>query len=93
MPEVHRMFFHYSELPLSVRTLYTATLLVLGIGYMFAMLQIYEVDAGRDGKPGLTAADIAIAYSGNPSATKLETALTGPMSATATPRPMVAMLP
>ena len=80
MPEVHRMFFHYSELPLSVRTLYTSTLLVLGLGYIFAMIQIYEVDAGRDGKPGLTAADIAISYRGNRTATRLETALQGPMS-------------
>jgi hypothetical protein len=74
MPQVHRMFFHYSELPLSMRTLYTATLIVLG------MIQIYEVDAGRDGKPGLSADDIAIAYSGNKTATKLESALSGPMS-------------
>jgi hypothetical protein len=77
---VHRMFFHYSELPLSMRTLFTATLIVLGIGYLFAMIQIYEVDAGRDGKPGLSADDIAIAYSGNKTATRLESALSGPMS-------------
>ncbi len=80
MPEVHRMFFHYSELPLSMRTLFTATLIVLGIAYLFAMIQIYDVHAGRDGKPGLSAEDIAIAYSGSKTATKLELALSGPMS-------------
>jgi hypothetical protein len=80
MPQVHRMFFHYSELPLSMRTLYTATLIVLGIAYLFAMIQIYDVHAGRDGKPGLSAEDIAIAYSGSKTATKLESALSGPMS-------------
>jgi len=80
MPEVHRGFFHYSELPLSMRTLFTATLVVLGLGYLFAMVQIYEVDAGRDGKPGLSADDIAISYSGNRTATRLEAALSGPMS-------------
>jgi hypothetical protein len=80
MPQVHRMFFHYSEFPLSLRTLFTATLIMLGIGYVFAMIQIYDVHAGRDGKPGLSAADIAIAYSGNKQATKLEGALAGPMS-------------
>jgi hypothetical protein len=76
MPEVqvHRMFFHFSELPLSMRTLFTATLIVLGIGYVFAMIQIYEVHSGLDGKPGLTAEDIAIAYSGSKTATKLESA-------------------
>ena len=63
MPEVHvhRMFFHFSELPLSTRTLFTATLIVLGIGYVFAMIQIYEVHSGLDGKAGLSAEDIAIA--------------------------------
>ncbi|MCR4283372.1 MAG: hypothetical protein NUV72_10145 [Bauldia sp.] len=74
------MFYHYSELPLSVRTLFTATLVVLGIGYLFAMIQIYAVDAGRDGRPGLSPEDIAISYSGNRTATRLESALSGPMS-------------
>jgi hypothetical protein len=80
MPQVHRMFFHYSEFPLSLRTLFTATLMMLGIGYLFAMIQIYDVHSGRDGKPGLSAEDIAIAYSGNKQATKIEGALSGPMS-------------
>ena len=82
MPEVqvHRMFFHYSELPLSVRMLYTATLIVLGLGYLFAMIQIYKSDAGRDGKSGLSPDDIAISYGGDKSATKLKSALAGPMS-------------
>jgi hypothetical protein len=74
------MFLHYSELPLSLRILFTATLIVLGVGYLFAMIQIFEVHAGRDGKPGLSADDIAIAYAGNKSATVLESALSGPMS-------------
>jgi len=77
--QVHRMFFHFSELPLSTRTLFTSTLIVLGIGYIFAMIQIYETHAGLDGRPGLTAEDIAIAYSGS-TTTRLETALSGPMS-------------
>lgn len=80
MPQVHRMFFHYSEFPLSMRTLFTGTLLVLGLGYLFAMIQVYTVDAGRDGRPGLTADDIAISYGGSKEATRLETALSGPMS-------------
>ena len=80
MPQVHRMFFHYSEFPLSMRTLFTGTLVMLGIGYMFAMIQIYAAHAGRDGRPGISAEDIAIAYSGNPESTRLESALMGPMS-------------
>jgi len=47
--------FIFSELPLSTRTLFTATLTVLGIGYVFAMIQIYEVHSGLDGKAGLSA--------------------------------------
>ncbi|MDH3229264.1 MAG: elongation factor-1 alpha [Alphaproteobacteria bacterium] len=74
------MFFHYSEFPLSMRTLFTGTLIVLGIGYLFAMIQIYSAHAGRDGKPGLSVEDIRIAYSGQKDATKLEGALMGPMS-------------
>lgn len=80
MVQVHRMFFHYSEFPLSMRTLYTGTLIVLGIGYLFAMIHIYNSHAGRDGKPGISVEDIAIAYSGNKEATKLEAAMMGPMS-------------
>jgi hypothetical protein len=51
--QVHRMFFHFSELPLSMRTLFTATLIVLGIGYVFAMIQIYETHSGLDGQAGV----------------------------------------
>lgn len=80
MTQVHRMFFHYSEFPLSMRVLFTGTLIVLGIGYLFAMIQIYSSHAGRDGKPGISVEDIAIAYSGSKEATKLEAAMMGPMS-------------
>lgn len=80
MPQVHRMFFHYSEFPLSMRTLFTGALIVLGIGYLFAMIQIFNSHAGRDGNPGLSIDDIRIAYSGSTDATKLESAMMGPMS-------------
>lgn len=80
MPQTHRMFFHYSQFPLSMRVLFTGTLFMLGIGYMFAMIQIFAAHSGRDGSPGISADDIAIAYSGNKEATKLEGALLGPMS-------------
>lgn len=80
MAQVHRMFFHYSEFPLSMRTLFTGTLITLGVGYVFAMIQIYAVHSGRDGKAGLSVEDIVIAYSGSKEATRLEAALMGPMS-------------
>ena len=80
MAEVHRMFFHTKGFPLSLRTLFTGTLLVLGLAYLFAMLHVYNSHAGRDGLPGLSVQDLQIAYSGSKEATKMEAALIGPMS-------------
>ena len=75
----------FSELPRHLRVLYTMILLVLGIGYLFAMIQIVEVHAGVDGKPGLSVRDIQIAYAGTPDNSRLETALRGPMAGMASP--------
>ncbi|MGF1643204.1 MAG: elongation factor-1 alpha [Thiotrichales bacterium] len=72
-------FVHFSHLPLSIRLVFTLTLLVLGTGYLFAMIQVWEVHHGRDGNPMLSAEDIRIAYSGNPEGTRLESSLQGPM--------------
>jgi hypothetical protein len=78
--QVHRMFFHYSEFPLSMRTLFTGTLLVLGMAYIFAMIHMFNSHAGRDGDPMLSVDDIIIAYSGSPDDTRLEATLKGPMA-------------
>jgi hypothetical protein len=79
---LHRLFRHYSELPLSQRVLYTATLLVLGLGYLFALLNVYFTYAGRaGGNPMmLSSEDIVVAYSGSGKGSRLESALRGPMS-------------
>lgn len=69
----------FDDLPPSLRALYINILLIMGIGYIFAMIQIYEVHAGRDGKPDLSVRDIQIAYRGDQSDTRLEAALKGPM--------------
>ncbi len=37
----HALFRHYSELPYSLRVLFTCILLMLGLGYLFALLNIY----------------------------------------------------
>lgn len=71
---------HFLYLPIGMRVLYTGTLLVLGIGYLFAMIHIFASHAGRDGDPGLSVSDLIIAYSGSKSDTKLEAALKGPMA-------------
>lgn len=73
-------YWHFSMYPLSMKVLYTGTLIVLGIGYLFAMIHIFSSHAGRDGNPMLSVNDLIIAYSGSKSDTKLEAALKGPMS-------------
>jgi len=79
---LHRHFLHYSELPLSQRVLYTAALLVLGCGYLFALLNVYFTYAGRaGGNPEmLTPSDLVVGYAGSNKGSRLESALRGPMS-------------
>ncbi|HYL90900.1 MAG TPA: protein S100 [Burkholderiales bacterium] len=78
---LHRLFFHFSEMPKSVRVLYTATLLVLGMGYLFALIYLFHTYSGKDGNPAtLSYDDIVIAYTGSGKGSRLESALRGPMS-------------
>lgn len=79
---LHRHYLHYSELPYSQRVLYTATLLILGLGYLSALLNVYFTYAGRGGGNPylLSVQDIVVAYSGSGKGSKLESALMGPMS-------------
>ena len=72
-------FVHFKFLPMSLRVLFTMVLLVFGVGYLMAMVQVWESHAGKDGDPMLSGKDLMIAYSGNKEGTKLETALRGPM--------------
>ncbi len=78
---LHRHYLHYSELPTSMRVLYTAALLVLGLAYMFAGLYLFHTYSGRDGNAmNLSYDDLVIAYSGSGKGSRLEAALRGPMS-------------
>ena len=62
---VHRLYHHFSELPASVRALYTAVLLVFGAAYLFALVLIFHTYSGKDGNPKtLSYEDIVIGYSG-----------------------------
>lgn len=70
----------FNQIPCSLKVLYTMVLLTMGMGYLFAMIQIYEVHSGRDGGAGLSVKDIQIAYSGNKDGSRMESALNGPMS-------------
>jgi len=72
-------FVHFKYLPMSVKVLYTMMLLVFGAGYLFAMIHVYESNAGKDGDPMMSEKDLMITYGGNPAGTKLETSLRGAM--------------
>lgn len=78
---LHRLYYHYSELPWSQRVLFTAALIILGFGYLFALIYMFHSHAGRDGNPKmLSYEDLVIAYSGSGKHSRLESALRGPMS-------------
>jgi len=63
-----------------MRVLYTAALLVLGSAYLFAGIYLYHTYSGKDGNPiTLSYQDVVIAYSGSGKASRLESALRGPM--------------
>ena len=77
---LHPMFSHYSDLPYSLRVLYTAALLVIGMGYLFALIYIFTTYAPKDGNPrSLSYEDIVIGYSGSGQDSRLESALHGAM--------------
>jgi len=62
------------------KLLYSAFLVLAGLGYLMALTLIYTVDAGNDKRPGLSMQDIADDYYGNRSGTRLEAAIRGPMA-------------
>src|SRR6202140_524642 len=84
MPDapLHRLYHHYSELPYSQRVLYTATLLVIGMGYLFALIYLFHTYAGRAGGNPMMVSyhDLVTAYTGSGKGSRLESALRGPMS-------------
>lgn len=77
---IHRLYRHFQELPVSMRVLFSGTLLVMGLGYLFATLYVFAAHSGADAKPGLSVEDIKVTYSGSAGTTELESALQGPMS-------------
>ncbi len=69
----------FRECSSSERTLYGLVMCVLGLGYCMALGYLYMTHAGLNGKPGISAQDIAITYYGNRSGTRLELMLRGQM--------------
>lgn len=88
----NRLHRHFQELPTSMRVLFTSSLLVLGLGYLFAGLYVFAAHSGADGKPGLSVEDVKITYSGSKETTLLESALQGPMSGMLHQQDLVALL-
>ena len=77
---VHRLYHHFSELPTSLRVLYTAVLCILGLGYIMGIIYLFHTYSGKDGDSSMVSyEDIVIAYSGSGKGSKLETALRGSM--------------
>ncbi len=78
-----RLSQHFSELPYSLRWLYTGTLFILGLAYLFALANLYLTYAGKaGGNPFMVSyQDIVVVYAGSDKASAIEDALNGPMSA------------
>ena len=67
------------HLPISSKVALTLFLCVAGLGYILGFFNIYLSYSPVDGKPGLSIADIRLAFSGGGGATKLEKAIDGAM--------------
>lgn len=67
-----------------IKVLFTGYLITVGIGYMFALIQILLTHGMADGKFGLSVDDIVYSYYGNRSGTVLEQQLNGAMKQNAT---------
>jgi hypothetical protein len=89
---IHRLYRHFQELPVSMRVLFSGTLMVIGLGYLFAALYVFAAHSGADAKSGLSVEDIKVTYSGSAGTTELESALQGPMSGMLPEQDLAAML-
>lgn len=70
----------FSDISISERILNSLFLISIALGYLFSLGQIYFSHQGRDGQPGMSISDIAIAYHGSPDQTRLAAAINGPMA-------------
>lgn len=78
---LHPHYLHFSQLPYSLRVLYTSALCILGLGYLFALVYLFHTFAGKDGDPtSVSYQDMVITYSGSGKDSRLESALRGTMS-------------
>lgn len=66
-----------SKLPVSLKLVISLTLIVLGFGYLIAMVNLYLTYSLTDGEPGLTPEDMRRAFYGNRDNTKLAAKIHG----------------
>jgi len=55
-------FRRFSDASVSEKLLDTMFLITIGIGYLFALLNLYYTHQGRDGEAGLSVKDVTLAY-------------------------------
>lgn len=72
-------FRRFKNISVSEKILNTCLLVVIGIGYLVALANLYYTHQGHDGKPGLSVHDVMINYHGEPGHTRLGAAINGPM--------------
>ena len=72
-------FRRFSDASVSEKLLDTMFLITIGIGYLFALLNLYYTHQGRDGEAGLSVKDVTLAYYGSHNQTRLGAAINGPM--------------
>src|SRR5262249_55545322 len=66
-----------SRLPVVVKITLSLSIIMLGIGYLIALLNLYLTYSMTDGEPGLTANDLRRAFYGNRDNTRLAAKIHG----------------
>jgi hypothetical protein len=74
-------YTRFADISVSEKILNTVFLLTIGLGYLFALANLYYTHQGRDGKAGLSINDVMIMYHGSHTQTRLGAAVNGIMEA------------
>ena len=69
--------FRLSKLPTSLKLVVSLTLVVLGMGYLIAIVNLYLTYSLTDGQPGLSPSDLLRSFYGNRDNTKLAAKIHG----------------
>jgi hypothetical protein len=67
----------FSNIPLVIRVVLSLTIIMLGIGYVIAVFNLYLTYSMTDGEPGLSANDLKRAFYGNRDNTRLAAKIHG----------------